>query len=160
MAQNVSKFQGTVVGPSRSRPFRRVSFTRALSPTAPVWTKNPATSTPADLQHDRGQASPPPGVMFQQVSSGGLFTCGLKAGGRIVCWGEIDHPPRSLESLSDKELPDFKHARRMQQEREGWTGASSRPVNGGDYYVQVSIGMRHACARFRGTMSRANFRSS
>ncbi|KAL7553235.1 hypothetical protein ACHAWF_016496 [Thalassiosira exigua] len=99
--------------------------------------------------NDRGQASPPPGVMFQQVSSGGFFTCGLKAGGRVVCWGDIDHPPRSLESLSGKELSDFKHARRMQQEREGWTGPSSRPVNGGDYYTQVSSGMKHACALSR-----------
>ena len=64
----------------------------------------------------------------------------------MACWGEIDHPPKSLESLSREELSNVKHARRMQQEAEGWKGASSRHVNGGDYYVQVSSGMKHACA--------------
>ena len=37
--------------------------------------------------HDeRGQSTPPPGVMFQQISAGGFFTCGVKADGRVVCW--------------------------------------------------------------------------
>ena len=57
--------------------------------------------------------------MFQQISSGGSFTCDLKVGGKVVCWGDIDHPPKSLESLSRKELDDFKHARRMQQMVDG-----------------------------------------
>jgi hypothetical protein len=67
-------------------------------------------------------------------------------GGKIECWGDIDHPPKSLESLSSEEMSDLKHARRLQQEAEGWRGATSRPVNGGGYYVQVSSGLKHACA--------------
>ena len=96
--------------------------------------------------NDRGQSSPPPGVMFHELSSGGFFTCGLKVGGKIECWGEIDHPPKSLESLSSEELSDLKHARRLQQVAEGWRGAITRPVNGGGYYIQVSSGLKHACA--------------
>jgi hypothetical protein len=96
--------------------------------------------------NDRGQSSPSPGVMFHELSSGGFFTCGLKVGGKIECWGEIDHPPKSLESLSSEELSDLKHARRLQQVAEGWRGATTRPVNGGGYYIQVSSGLKHACA--------------
>ncbi|KAL7535459.1 hypothetical protein ACHAXR_006507, partial [Thalassiosira sp. AJA248-18] len=93
--------------------------------------------------NDRGQSNPPPGVMFEQLSAGGFFTCGLKPGGKVACWGDIDHPPKSLELLSSEELSDFKHARRMQQQSEG---TNPRHVNGGDYYIQVSSGMKHACA--------------
>ena len=50
-------------------------------------------------------------------------------GGKLACWGEIDHPPKSLELLSREELSNVKHAGRMQQEAEGWKGASSRHVN-------------------------------
>lgn len=96
--------------------------------------------------NDRGQSSPSPGVMFHELSSGGFFTCGLKVGGKIECWGEIDHPPKSLESLSSEELSDLKHARRLQQVAEGWRGVTTRPVNGGGYYIQVSSGLKHACA--------------
>ena len=96
--------------------------------------------------NDRGQSSPPPGVMFQELSSGGFFTCGLKVGGKIECWGEIDHPPKSLESLSSEELSDLKKSRRLQQVAEGWRGATTRPVNGDGYYIQVSSGLKHACA--------------
>lgn len=95
--------------------------------------------------NDRGQATPPPGAMFQQVSSGGFFTCGIKLGGKVACWGEIDHPPRSLELLSKEELSNFKHARRMQQEAAGNVHSSTPPVNGGGYYLRVSSGMKHAC---------------
>ena len=95
--------------------------------------------------NDKGQSTPPSGF-FQQLSSGGFFTCGLKVGGKIECWGDIDHPPKSLESLSSEEQSDLRHARRLQQEAEGWRGATSRPVNGDGYYVQVSSGLKHACA--------------
>jgi alpha-tubulin suppressor-like RCC1 family protein len=85
--------------------------------------------------------------MYQQLSAGGFFTCGLKAGGKVDCWGSgIDHPPKSLESLSHEEQSAVKHARRMEQVAEGWSGANSKHVSGGDYYVQVSSGMKHACA--------------
>lgn len=96
--------------------------------------------------NDKGQSSPPPGVMFEQVSAGGFFTCGLKAGGKVECWGDIDHLPKSLESLSREEKDAFKHARRMQQVAEGYRGATSRSVIGDAYYVQVSSGSKHACA--------------
>ena len=33
--------------------------------------------------NDRGQASPPPGAMFEQLSAGGFFTCALKPGGKV-----------------------------------------------------------------------------
>lgn len=95
--------------------------------------------------NDKGQSSPPSGF-FQQLSSGGFFTCGLKVGGKIECWGDIDHPPKSLESLSSEEQSDLRHARRLQQETEGWKGATTRPVVGDGYYVQVSSGLKHACA--------------
>lgn len=96
---------------------------------------------------DRGQSTPPPGAMFTQLSAGGFFTCGLGLDGRAACWGAIDHPPKSLESLSREELSNVNHARRMQREEEGWRGDhSQRHVNGGGHYVQLSSGMRHACA--------------
>jgi len=95
--------------------------------------------------NDKGQSSPPSGF-FQQLSSGGFFTCGLKVGGKIECWGDIDHPPKSLESLSSEKQSDLRHARRLQQETEGWKGATTRPVVGDGYYVQVSSGLKHACA--------------
>jgi len=65
----------------------------------------------------------------------------------VACWGDIDHPPKSLESLSREERSDVRHARRLQQEAEGWKGGTSvQHENGGGYNVQVSSGMRHACA--------------
>jgi hypothetical protein len=105
-------------------------------------------------QNNFGQASPPPGVMFRQLSSGGFFTCGLKVDGSVACWGDIDHPPKSLEMLSSEERANVEHARRMRQnEEEGWRGGggggggSGRPVNGGGHHnVQVSSGLKHACA--------------
>jgi alpha-tubulin suppressor-like RCC1 family protein len=70
-------------------------------------------------------------------------------GGEAACWGEIDHPPRSLEkleeSMSRDELSNFHHAQRMNKRN----GRSSS-INGGDYYVQISSGMKHACAVTRG----------
>jgi len=105
-------------------------------------------------QNNFGQASPPPGVLFRQLSSGGFFTCGLKVDGSVACWGDIDHPPKSLEMLSSEERANVEHARRMRQnEEEGWRGGggggggSGRPVNGGGHHnVQVSSGLKHACA--------------
>ena len=39
--------------------------------------------------HDeRGQSSPPPGVMFTQISAGGFFTCGIKVADEL-CAGVI-----------------------------------------------------------------------
>ena len=70
--------------------------------------------------HDeRGQSSPPPGVMFTQISAGGFFTCGIKVDGRIVCWGDIDHPPTTslkLLPLPHEEISNVKYARKMQQQ--------------------------------------------
>lgn len=70
-------------------------------------------------------------------------------GGEAVCWGEIDHPPRSLEkleeSMSRDELSNFHYAQRMNKGK----GRSSS-INGGDYYDQISSGMKHACAVTRG----------
>ena len=101
--------------------------------------------------NDSGQSTPPPGVMFTQVSCGGPFTCGLKVGGKAVCWGDIDHPPRSLElveaSMASEDLQEFRHARRLQQLSDGkkkWNAIAD--VAGGGYYIQVSSGMKHACA--------------
>ena len=82
------------------------------------------------------------------MSAGGFFTCGLKVGGEAVCWGEIDHPPRSVEkleeSLSREELSNLYHAQRMNK-----VVGSSSTLNGGDYYDQISSGMKHACAATR-----------
>ena len=102
--------------------------------------------------HDeRGQSTPPPGVMFQQISAGGFFTCGVKADGRVVCWGDIDHPPQSFEALSSEEQAKVKRARRLQQEEDRKKGVKNdrsrqQSLHGNDYYLQVSSGNKHACA--------------
>ena len=100
-------------------------------------------------QNNFGQSSPPPGVMFRQLSSGGFFTCGLKVDGAVACWGDIDHPPKSLQLLSSEERSRVEHARRMRQNEEGREGGggTGRYVNGGGHHnVQVSSGLKHACA--------------
>lgn len=87
--------------------------------------------------------------MFRQLSSGGFFTCGLKVDGAVACWGDIDHPPKSLQLLSSEERSRVEHARRMRQNEEGWEGegGTGRYVNGGGHHnVQVSSGLKHACA--------------
>ena len=97
---------------------------------------------------ERGQSSPPPGVMFTQISAGGFFTCGIKVDGRIVCWGDIDHPPTSLELLSHEEISNVKYARRMQQQEGGNGGRRSSSsiqqqqphLHGNGCYFQVSSG--------------------
>eukprot|EP00985_Skeletonema_marinoi_P006814 scaffold2992_cov103-Skeletonema_marinoi.AAC.4 len=98
--------------------------------------------------NNHGQTSTPPGLVLTDVSAGGFFTCGLKVGGEAICWGEIDHPPRSVaeleESLSRDELSNLYHAQRMNR---GKGGPST--LNGGDYYDQISSGMKHACAATR-----------
>ena len=69
-------------------------------------------------------------------------------GGEAICWGEIDHPPRSVaeleESLSRDELSNLYHAQRVSKGK----GRSST-LNGGDFYYQISSGMKHACATTR-----------
>ncbi len=99
-------------------------------------------------QNAFGQSSPPPGVMFRQLSSGGFFTCGLKDDGSVACWGDIDHPPKLLEMLSSKERSHVEHARRMRENEGGRRGSGvGRHVNGGGHRnVQVSSGLKHACA--------------
>lgn len=88
--------------------------------------------------------------MFRQLSSGGFFTCGLKVDGSVACWGDIDHPPKSLEMLSSEERSKVEYARRMLENedgRRGGGGGGGRHVNGGGHHnVQVSSGMKHACA--------------
>jgi len=102
--------------------------------------------------HDeRGQSTPPPGVMFQQISAGGFFTCGVKADGRVVCWGDIDHPLQSFQALSSEEQAKVKRARRLQQEEDRKKGVKNnrsrqQSLHGNDYYLQVSSGNKHACA--------------
>ena len=34
-----------------------------------------------------GQATPPPGEVFEELSAGQWVTCGLKASGDVRCWG-------------------------------------------------------------------------
>ena len=96
---------------------------------------------------ERGQSSPPPGVMFTQISAGGFFTCGIKLDGRFFCWGDIDHPPTSLELLSHKEISNVKFARRVQQQEgvSGGRGSSTQQqkqphLHGNGCYFQVSSG--------------------
>ena len=100
--------------------------------------------------NDKEQSTPPPGVMFTQISAGGFFTCGLKVGGKVVCWGDIDHPPRSLEmleeSMSGDKLSEFRQSRRLQELANG----QNNQMKGGGYYTQVSSGMKHVCAITRG----------
>jgi alpha-tubulin suppressor-like RCC1 family protein len=38
---------------------------------------------------DCGQAAPPPGV-FREIAAGWHHTCGVRANGKVVCWGS-DH---------------------------------------------------------------------
>ena len=104
--------------------------------------------------NEKGQSTPPPGVFFTQISSGGFFTCGLLLDERVSCFGDIDHPPTSLELLSREEVYNVKHARRMQREedgRRGGGGMQNKVTNLGDgNYFQVSSGHKHACAISKG----------
>uniref|UniRef100_A0A7S2SK61 non-specific serine/threonine protein kinase n=2 Tax=Rhizochromulina marina TaxID=1034831 RepID=A0A7S2SK61_9STRA len=45
--------------------------------------------------NEHGQASPPPGV-FIQVSSGHLFTCGIRMDETVACWGAMSQAPPGL----------------------------------------------------------------
>jgi len=110
--------------------------------------------------NEKNQSTPPPGIMFTHVSCGGFFTCGLQVGGEVSCWGEIDHPPKSIEIVESKmtreELQEFRHARRMQHvqdenghKRKGQNWGSVKEVAGGGYHIQVSSGMSHSCALSR-----------
>ncbi len=110
--------------------------------------------------NERNQSTPPPGIMFTHVSCGGFFTCGLQVGGEVSCWGQIDHPPKSIEivesKMTRKELQEFRHARRMQHiqdengnNRKGQKWGSMKEVAGGGFYIQVSSGISHSCALSR-----------
>ena len=102
--------------------------------------------------NEKGQSTPPPGVFFTQISSGGFFTCGLLLDERVSCFGDIDHPPTSLEA-SREEVYNVKHARRMQREEDGRRGGGvqNKVANLGDgNYFQVSSGHKHACAISKG----------
>lgn len=117
--------------------------------------------------HDEsGQSSPPPGAMFTQISAGGYFTCGIKTNGQTVCWGEIDkiHSQsrnRSDESKPKKEeiYPDERYKRRLDKS-EYKDEIERRRSRAKDEYkislfypkgqhIQVSSGMKHACALSR-----------
>lgn len=103
--------------------------------------------------YEKGQSTPPPGVFFTQISSGGFFTCGLLLDERVSCFGDIDHPPTSLELLSREEVYNVKHARRMQREEDGRRGGGvqnkvTNLVDG--HYFHVSSGHKHACAISKG----------
>ena len=37
---------------------------------------------------DHGQASPPTGIAFEQVTVGGSHACGVRADGTVACWGD------------------------------------------------------------------------
>src|SRR5690349_15028543 len=66
-----------------------------------------------------GQATPPTGMTFTQVSAGGYHTCGIKSGdGTIACWGNS---------------------------AEGEAPASQLPP-AGTTFTQVSAGASHTCA--------------
>ena len=114
--------------------------------------------------NDSGQSSPPPGAMFTQVSAGGYFTCGIRVEGDLVCWGQIDQtdaskkkskrsPPKQPVDLDEKpkrrlDKSEYKDeiARRKKIAKEERTNTAviSRKIKG--QHIQVSSGMKHACA--------------
>ena len=115
--------------------------------------------------NESGQSSPPPGAMFTQVSAGGYFTCGIKVEGDIVCWGQIDQTLRSKkhsdESAPDRVHSDERHTRRLDKseykdeiarrrkiakEQHMQTQKSVFSPNIVGQHIQVSSGMKHACA--------------
>lgn len=115
--------------------------------------------------NDSGQSSPPPGVVFTQISAGGYFTCGIKVEGEIVCWGEIDKALKSRnhvdESKPKQADSDDRHKRRLDKSeykdeimrrknlaKEQHTQSLFSP-NGAGKHIQVSSGMKHACALAR-----------
>lgn len=44
---------------------------------------------------DKEQSSPPPGLLFVQVSCGHLHCCAIQMDGSVACWGDIKHTPES-----------------------------------------------------------------
>ncbi|KAL3805363.1 hypothetical protein HJC23_009070 [Cyclotella cryptica] len=114
--------------------------------------------------HDEsGQSSPPPGVMFTQISAGGYFTCGLRIEGDVLCWGDIDKALKSrnhaVESISKKQGKEVqRQARRLEKSeyrdemmkrrnmKDEQSTRSMYSPNGGRKYIQVSSGMKHVCA--------------
>jgi hypothetical protein len=113
--------------------------------------------------NESGQSTPRPS-MFTQVSAGGYFTCGIKIGGEAVCWGEIDQVLKSENHLDGAAHDKYVHqdvkrherrldkseykdeiAKRKNMAQEQYKQTLYSP-NGGGKYIQVSSGMKHACA--------------
>jgi hypothetical protein len=123
--------------------------------------------------NDKGQSSPPHGVVFTQISAGGYFTCGLKVDGEVVCWGEIDKFTSRNEKGESKLKETYsgeKHKRRLDKsEYKAEIERRKKRANESEHnrekvveykqslffptrteeYIQVSSGMKHACALAR-----------
>ncbi|KAL7511909.1 hypothetical protein ACHAXN_009715 [Cyclotella atomus] len=124
--------------------------------------------------NDKGQSSPPHGVVFTQISAGGYFTCGLEADREVICWGEIDKL-RPHDHIMDESKPKPKetysgerHKRRLDKSEykaeierrkkrsnveESYAEEAKQSViffpTGTGEYIQISSGMKHACALAR-----------
>ena len=113
--------------------------------------------------HDgSGQSSPPPGAVFTQISAGGYFTCGIRVEGDLVCWGEIDKALKSTnhldEATKEQTNSDERHRRRLDKseykdeitKRKRMAKEENKhslfSPNGAGKHIQVSSGMKHACA--------------
>ena len=113
--------------------------------------------------HDgSGQSSPPPGAVFTQISAGGYFTCGIRVEGDLVCWGEIDKALKSTnhldEATKEQTNSDERHRRRLDKseykdeimKRKSMAKEEHKhslfSPNGAGKHIQVSSGMKHACA--------------
>jgi alpha-tubulin suppressor-like RCC1 family protein len=73
-----------------------------------------------------GQASPPSGVEFSQVTAGGFHTCGLKPDGYVQCWG-------SNEKLLECTETGCAYV---------YGGQASPPAT---RFKQISAGLYHTC---------------
>ncbi len=109
---------------------------------------------------DWGQASPPPGERFVDISNGLRSTCGLREDGSHVCWrfGLTGEPPEGVSSQGLKSVSDANLSSLSAGDRFTYAlNAAGTPVCWGidDYgqaspaaderFAVVSSGARHAC---------------
>ncbi|KAL9189857.1 LOW QUALITY PROTEIN: hypothetical protein ACHAXT_009532 [Thalassiosira profunda] len=94
--------------------------------------------------HDEfGQASPPSGVVFDQISAGGFHTCGLKVGGKIACWVRLEG---SFVQISAGH--SFTCGIRPNRKVECWGKNSHSPPSFLEHrfrQISASLGGDHAC---------------
>jgi len=141
---------------TRAGPFTQVSaggyHTCGLKNTGVVecWGRNTISVNTGETSYEEvyvGQADPPPGILFTQVSTGDYHTCGLKPDGSVECWGRADDrtgPFTQVSAGNDHNCAIRKSDGTVACWGANGYGQANPPA--GVVFTQVSAGENHTCA--------------